>query len=246
MQQRLPSLRESPIAFAHRGARAHAPENTIEAFQLALRLGANGLESDCWITSDGVTVLDHDGVVRSFGRKRPIAEMNAKKLPSYIPTIEEFFDACGTDFDFSVDVKDARAADGLVRGAHAAQFDLQRLWVCHHKISTTLEYRDRYPDVRIVDSSRLSRIKEGPEKRLALLAEHGVDVLNMHITDWNGGLVTMAHRFQVLAFGWDVQFPHALTDAFRMGLDAVYSDFVDRLVDAYSSEIGYTPTRKNL
>src|SRR5262249_9005601 len=43
VQQRLPSLLDPPIAFAHRGARAHAPENTIEAFRLALRLGATGL-----------------------------------------------------------------------------------------------------------------------------------------------------------------------------------------------------------
>ena len=53
-----------PIGFAHRGARAHAPENTLEAFALALRLGATGLESDAWLTADGEVVLDHDGVVR--------------------------------------------------------------------------------------------------------------------------------------------------------------------------------------
>ena len=64
VQQRLPSIIDPPIAFAHRGARAYAPENTIEAFQLALRLGATGLESDVWVTSDGIAVLDHDGVVR--------------------------------------------------------------------------------------------------------------------------------------------------------------------------------------
>ena len=65
MQQRLPSLLDHPIAFAHRGARAHAPENTIEAFKLGLRLGATGLESDVWLTADGIPVLDHDGVVRA-------------------------------------------------------------------------------------------------------------------------------------------------------------------------------------
>ena len=61
MQQRLPSLLAPPITFAHRGARANAPDNTIEAFQLALDLGAGGLESDVWLTRDGVPVLDHDG-----------------------------------------------------------------------------------------------------------------------------------------------------------------------------------------
>ncbi|MGA1245091.1 MAG: glycerophosphodiester phosphodiesterase family protein, partial [Ilumatobacteraceae bacterium] len=63
MQQRLPSRLDPPIGFAHRGARAHAPENTLEAFLLAQRLGASGLETDAWITADGVVVLDHDGDV---------------------------------------------------------------------------------------------------------------------------------------------------------------------------------------
>ena len=58
MQQRLPSLLADPIAFAHRGAKAYAPENTLEAFALGLKLGANGLESDVWRTCDGAAVLD--------------------------------------------------------------------------------------------------------------------------------------------------------------------------------------------
>ncbi|MET0902947.1 MAG: glycerophosphodiester phosphodiesterase family protein, partial [Acidimicrobiales bacterium] len=76
MPTRLPSLRRPPIGFAHRGARADAPENTLEAFVLAVRLGATGLESDVWLTRDGEAVLDHDGVVRQGLRKRPIAELD--------------------------------------------------------------------------------------------------------------------------------------------------------------------------
>jgi len=59
---RLPSLLDPPIAFAHRGASAHEQPNTLEAFRLGLRLGATGLESDVWLTADGVPVLDHDGM----------------------------------------------------------------------------------------------------------------------------------------------------------------------------------------
>ena len=54
VQQRLPSALERPIMFAHRGARAHAPENTLEAFALGLRLGATGIESDVWLTRDQI------------------------------------------------------------------------------------------------------------------------------------------------------------------------------------------------
>lgn len=241
MQQRLPSLVDEPIAFAHRGARAHAPENTIEAFQLALRLGANGLESDVWITSDNEVVLDHDGVVRTKARKRPISDVKRSSLPSHIPTVSEFFDACGGDFSFSVDIKDDAATDGLVSAANEAGYDLSRLFVCHWRSAECFSIRERHPDIKVVDSTRLQRLKDGPEMRAALLSNKGIDVLNMHISDWNGGLVTMLHRFNVQAFGWDIQFPTALSNGLRMGLDGIYSDHVDRMVEAYDAEIGHPP-----
>src|SRR5215210_1650844 len=102
MPTRLTSLLRPPIGFAHRGARAHAPENTLEAFALALRLGATGLESDVWLTADGEAVLDHDGVVGGL-RKRRIASIDRADLPGHIPTLAELFEECGTDFELSLD-----------------------------------------------------------------------------------------------------------------------------------------------
>ena len=46
------------------------------------------------------------------------------------------------------------------------------------------------------------------------------------------------HRFGRVAFGWDMQFEHELRDGLRMGLDAVYSDHVDVMIDAMKAEIG--------
>ena len=83
--------------------------------------------------------------------------------------------------------------------------------------------------------------KEGPERRAATLREHGIDAINMHHTDWNGGMVALFHRFDRVAFGWDMQEPHILQAAFRMGLDGVYSDWVDRMMDVYRPEIGQPP-----
>ena len=52
-----------PINFAHRGASLRAPENTLEAFQLAAEDGAEGLELDVHMTSDGSIVVIHDDTV---------------------------------------------------------------------------------------------------------------------------------------------------------------------------------------
>lgn len=225
-----------PIGFAHRGARAHAPENTIEAFALALKLGATGLESDVWLTADGVPVLDHDGVVRAGLRRKPIGSVERSALPSWIPTLEELYATCGTDFELSLDVKDDAAAAATVAVARAAGDGvLPRLWLCHSDWELVRTWRSLADDVRLVDSTRLRRIKEGAERRAADLSRAGVDAVNLHHSDWSLGLTTLFHRFQLHCFGWDAQFERVLSALLHMGMDGVYSDHVDRMVDALAA-----------
>lgn len=229
----------NPIAFAHRGAKAHAPENTLEAFALALRLGATGLESDVWMTADGFAVLDHDGIARVRLRNRPIKELNRSQLPQHIPTLDELFDHCGTAFHLSLDIKDVAAFDAVMSIASGTDTSmLERLWLCHYKLQVLVEQRTRTEGAHLVDSTRLERMKEGPERRAASHRSSGVDVCNMPHTDWNGGLVALFHRFGIAAFSWDLQYEPALQSAYRMGIDAVYSDWVDRMMDTYREEIG--------
>ena len=232
----LPSLLDPPILFAHRGGRAHARENTIAAFELGLRLGATGLESDAWLTSDGVAVLDHDGRVRSGLRRRDIAQCARDELPAHIPTLADLYATCGSAFHLSLDVKDKAAFDAVIEVAQAAGDDaLTRLWLCHPRLDTLVAWRARSPDVRLVNSTRLQHLARGPERRAAELAEAGIDAINLHHSDWSGGLTTLFHRFERLTFGWDAQHERVLRGLLRMGIDGVYSDWVDRMVDVSRS-----------
>lgn len=232
MPTRLPSLRRPPIGFAHRGARAHAPENTLEAFLLAQRLGATGLESDVWLTADGEAVLDHDGVVRQGLRKRPIGELRRADLPEHIPTLDELYEAVGV-VELSLDVKDPAAFERVVAVATAAgPGALEALWLCHHDWRLVAGWRQRCPAVRLVDSTYLGYMVDGPERRAAALAEAGIDAVNLHHTEWTGGLTTLFHRFGVHCFGWDAQHDRVLDELLDAGIDAVYSDHVDRMADA--------------
>jgi glycerophosphoryl diester phosphodiesterase len=242
VQQRLPSLLDPPAAFAHRGARAHAQENTLEAFELALRLGANGLESDVWLTSDGIAVLDHDGVVKSGLRKRDIRDVTRAQLPSHIPTLAELFERCGSDFHLSLDVKDEQAGPTVINVVkECAPSLLPRLWLCQTTWESLVPLRPLSDDVKLVESTRLSRIKDGPERRAATLREHGIDAINLHNSDWNGGMVALFHRFERYALSWDLQFDRVIRDHLRMGMDGIFSDWVDRMTDAYTDEIGARP-----
>jgi glycerophosphoryl diester phosphodiesterase len=210
----------------------------LAGFELALRLGATGLESDVWVTADGIPVLDHDGVVRrSLGKSRPIGEVQRADLPTHIPSLVELIDRCGSDYHLSLDLKDAASGAVVIDTVtEAAPELLERLWLCASSWESLLPLRGR--GAKLVDSTRLSRIKEGAERRAATLREHGIDALNMHHSDWTGGTVALVHRFERVAFGWDMQEPHILQAGLRMGLDGVYSDWVDRMIEVYKTEVG--------
>ena len=49
--------------WAHRGASAYAPENTLEAFRLAAEMGADGVELDVQLSRDGELVVAHDETI---------------------------------------------------------------------------------------------------------------------------------------------------------------------------------------
>jgi glycerophosphoryl diester phosphodiesterase len=86
--------------------------------------------------------------------------------------------------------------------------------------------------MHLVDSTRLRRMREGPERRAADLQRAGIDAVNLHHSDWTGGLTTLFHRFERVTFGWDAQFERVLDALLDMGIDGVYSDHVDRMVEA--------------
>lgn len=238
---RHPARRRPPITFAHRGASANAPENTLEAFALALRLGATGLESDVWLTADGIPVLDHDGVVRRGLRKVPIERLRRSELPPHIPSLAELYEACGTAYELSIDVKDPAAALPTLAVAREAGATA-RLWLVHPDVSLLVEWRRPAQDARLVHSTRVDRLQGGPERHAARLAADGIDAVNLHHTDWSGGLCALFHRFERDAFGWDAQHERILAELVDLGIDGVFSDHVGRMVDvvtrAYPDPIG--------
>jgi glycerophosphoryl diester phosphodiesterase len=164
-------------------------------------------------------------------------------LPSHIPSLADLIDRCGTGYHLSLDLKDAASGQvvvDVVRETGPAL--LEKVWLCVPQWQTLLPLRGS--GAKLVDSTRLSSLKEGPERRAAALRENGIDAINMHHSDWNGGMVALFHRFDRATFGWDMQEPHILQSALRMGIDGVYSDWVDRMMDVYRSEVGLPPNQR--
>ena len=209
---------------------AHAPENTLDAFRLAIRLGATGLESDVWPTSDGVPVLSHHGRVGPFYWRRAVTRIAAGSLPATLPSLEDLYRAVGTGCQVSLDVMEPTVTAQVVAVANRHPGALERLWLCHPDWEMVASWRGLHPRIRLVNSTRLERIEEGPERRAARLAAARIDAINLHQSEWTGGLTALFHRFGLACFGWDAQHERQLDHLFRIGVDGVYSDHVDRMV----------------
>lgn len=128
-----------PMIYAHRGASAYAPENTLAAFRLAVEQGADGVELDAKLTPDGEVVVIHDQTVeRTTGVHGRVIEMTAKELKTLdagsffnsqfrgepIPLLSEVFEAVGgkvlinvelTNYASPTDALPERVAELVIR-----------------------------------------------------------------------------------------------------------------------------------
>lgn len=122
-----------PRLYAHRGASALLPENTLAAFEAALEAGATALECDVHLTADGHIVVAHDADgIRMAGRHATIAASTLAEVQSWdvgwgftdasgdrphaglghrVPTLHELLDLAG-DVPLNLDIK--RAAPPMV------------------------------------------------------------------------------------------------------------------------------------
>ena len=231
-----PQLNE-PILFAHRGGAAHAPENTLEAFRTGLKLGSNGLESDVWVSKDDQAVLIHDDAFGSRLRRRKVVDTLAVDLPADVPTLADLYDAVGVGYDLSLDIKSPNAMDATVNAVRAVSeatgIDVvSRTWFCHPDLELVTSWRRRWSDVRLVHSTRLAKVEGGPERHASVLFDRQLDAVNFRAPDWSGGLTTLYHRFGVYCFGWDAHLERVASELLNMGCDAIFSDYVDRMLNA--------------
>lgn len=145
------------LVWAHRGASALAPENTLAAFRLAETLGADGIELDVHLTRDRVPVVLHDETLdRTSSGRGPVAQRRWAELRGLdagrwfasayagepIPTLAEVFAWVGGRLRLNVEIKSAAA--GLAVLALGREYPQVRMLVSSfdHRLLEQLRRHD--------------------------------------------------------------------------------------------------------
>lgn len=117
-----------PLIIGHRGASADAPENSLQAFALAMNQGADGFELDVQLSADGVPIILHDDTLdRTTDGHGPAATLAAAELRRLtlgngegVPTLDDLFTLLGRAPLYNVELKISGTADRGLEAAVAA------------------------------------------------------------------------------------------------------------------------------
>ncbi|MEO5983234.1 MAG: glycerophosphodiester phosphodiesterase family protein [Pedococcus sp.] len=243
-----------PIALAHRGGAALAPENTLAAFGRSAALGLRYLETDVKLTRDGHLVCFHDNTLdRVTDGHGPVARQTLASLRGLrvrggepIPTLTEALEAF-PEARFTVDLKDWSAIGPLVKVLQHSDFR-ERVCVAGAWDSWLATVRAEVPGVRsalgwrslaaLVTSSRTG---VRPSRRLATAEFAHVPLRLGRVPVFVERLVEGAHRIGVRVIVWTIDDPVAMRRVLDAGADGIISDRPDLLREVLISRGQWTP-----
>ncbi|MEO9075507.1 MAG: glycerophosphodiester phosphodiesterase family protein, partial [Nitrosospira sp.] len=103
------------LVIAHRGVHAAVPENTLAAFEAAVAMGVNGIETDVRISLDGFPVLIHDRVIASG---QAVADLTRREIEQAVghevPTLDEALEQFSSIL-WNVEIKTMSALSSVIK-----------------------------------------------------------------------------------------------------------------------------------
>lgn len=247
-----------PLIIGHRGASAHAPENTHAAFELAFESGADGIEFDVRLARDGVPYVFHDAkferTVGIYGNADDYPSTMLEKVHAggwfndryprraragyeweQIPTLAQVFGRYGGHTLYAeMKCEDAARQPALARAVvelireHGLG---PRVVVKSFALGSLSEVKRLAPEVRT--AALFGRSWPRPlvpaARIIAEAVDCGADEVSLHRSLLREATVEAARRRGLEVLVWTVNSPASLRRALRLNLRAVFTDYPGRM-----------------
>ncbi len=229
---------KTPLIVAHRGASAHAPENTLSAFNLALAMGADGIELDVMLSKDDELIVIHDDTVdrttNGSGRVSDFSYSTLKDLDAgkafadqyvgeRIPTLAEVFEALGGKLLINVELKNyASPNDDLTEKVINLilhyQLSESILLSSFNPLNLSRAYKQA-PQIKrglLTFPKALGALLRGPIGRI-----FPYNALHPHFSDVTARLVDKLHSLNRQVNVWTVDDPQEIQRLYHLGVDMI-------------------------
>ena len=233
----------SQYIYAHRGASAYAPENTLEAFKMAADMGAHGVELDVHICRSGELVVTHDETIQRVSdgegwvKDMTLSELKAlhfnRTHPEFkdarIPTLQEVFQLLRpTGLRINVELKnsaiDYPELEKRVIELAAQENMLDKLLFSSFSHQSMLR-------VKAIDSSLPCGLlyEASLVRPWAYAVALGVDAIHPHFTEviTPGGECALGHKAGIQVNTWTVNTREDLNRVLEEGADILITNYPD-------------------
>lgn len=223
--------------WAHRGASADAPENTMPAFRTAKDQGADGIELDIHLSSDNIPVVIHDTTLnRTTNLKGDISDYPLQELqqgdagswfsPEFcdtpIPTLEEVLKWVGTSLRLNIEIKDAvagKAVIGLIQDYPLLPVLISSF---HHK--ALQQIRSKHPNIPLGYLVEWPPWGAGLKRALKRAIANGAESFHPRINLLNDDMITRCQQAGLGVAPWVVDDPKVAQELKQRGVTALFTN----------------------
>jgi glycerophosphoryl diester phosphodiesterase len=232
-----------PLVFAHRGGAALARENTIEAFDNGMALGADGIELDVRLSRDGVPVVHHDRTLdRMTALRGLVAACDSDELGrAGVPTLASVLARYG-DARVIIELK------GTDVSLAAAVVDVIRRWraedrVCVGGFSLRMMRSVRGLAPSLATSAAREEVRWALYRSWCRWPLSSARYQGYQIPEWAGATRVVSRRFVADAHAaglgvqvWTIDTEEDARRLLDLGVDALITDRPDRIVPFVRAE----------
>jgi glycerophosphoryl diester phosphodiesterase len=202
---------KKPILLGHRGASKYLPENTFEAFDLALQHGCDGFELDVRRTSDKVALICHD----RDRKGKLLADCLASKFPGLL-VFDEVIKRYNSQCFINVELKVEGLHDEVIESfrKHRPQFGFLVSSFKPEALIALYELKPEFP---------LGLVCKTPQQ-LSVWGQVPIDAVFAHTSLLTDELRSLTANAGKQLFVWTVNREHDMRKFSEMGVDGIISD----------------------
>jgi len=228
-------MSNSFTVIGHRGARGHAPENTLLALDTGIRLGADWLEFDVQLHESGALLLFHDltlerttngrGLLAAqpFEALRQLDAGQGQQIPTLEEALELIEQRTGVNIELKTADGTAEAVAGVVRNYVAAGWPAEKFLVSSFHLPELWEFKQLAPEIPVG-----ALVGGVPLDWAACAIELGAASLNLSSEFVDPRLITDAHAHGIKVYVYTVNDPAEMRMLQALGVDGVFSDYPER------------------
>ncbi|HLY31597.1 MAG TPA: glycerophosphodiester phosphodiesterase family protein [Ktedonobacterales bacterium] len=244
------------VCYAHRGARGHAPENTLLAFDLAFDLGADAIECDVQRSADGELVIIHDGLLnrttdgrgmvaaqslaalRALDAGRAFHPLRTPRIIARIPTLDETLALVrrrGGAINLEIkgesvaeSVATAEAVEPVLRALPENDPLRARLLVSSFEHPAVKLLKERLPWLRV--GALFSGRSWQPGAMLSAARKLAAEAIHPGVSLTSAELIRQAHAAGLRVNVWTANRPATIRQLIAWGVDGLFSDYPERVI----------------